>query len=174
MPLDPSPTSDQEAQLLQIELAHCWEHTYTHSTLPYSTELNAHLVITTCSDISHARQTALQITTRLGFNDTEADQVATVVTGLAAHVLCYVGGGQIQLNTATRLHQTGIEIIADDYGLDLSNRVLAVAQELSTTHRLGCGLSGIGQLMDELIVTSTIDQGSHLIARRWSTVSPTL
>jgi anti-sigma regulatory factor (Ser/Thr protein kinase) len=68
----------------------------------------------------------------------------------------------------------GIEIIADDYGLDLSNKVLAVTQELSIAHRLGCGLSGIRQLMDELIVTSTTDQGTHLIARRWTTVSPTL
>ena len=148
MTLDPSPTPHQEAQLLQTEFARYREPPRTDSARPYPTKLTAHLVIATRADITKARQTTLQVTTGLGFNDTEADQVAATVTELATHLFDHAGGGTLQLNTVTRLHQPGIEVIVD---IDGPNRA-DIAFVLNP------------QWMDELVITSTVDQGTHLIA----------
>lgn len=152
MILDPDPTPDQEAQLLQTEFARYREHPRTSSALAYQTEPNAHLVIATDADITKARQTALQVTTGLGFNDTEADQVAATVTELATHLLDHARGGQIQLNIVTRLYQMGIEVITDVEGPNRADMAFVLNP----------------QWMDELVITSTVGQGTHLIARRWA------
>lgn len=153
MILDPDHTPDQEAQLLQTEFARYREHARTDSAIPYPTEPNAYLVIATPTDITKARQTTLQVTTGLGFNNTEADQVAATVTELATHLFDHAGGGTLQLNTVTRQNQTGIEVIADIDGPNRADMAFVLNP----------------QWMDELVITSTVGQGTHLIARRWTT-----
>ena len=151
MTLDPGNTQ-AKVTLLQTEFARYRKRARIDSALPYLIEPHARFFIATRADITKTRQTALQVTTGLGFNDTEADQVAATVTELATHLLDHAGGGTLELNTVTRPHQTGIEIIADTDSLNQTDIAFVLNQHW----------------MDELVITSTAGQGTHLIARRWT------
>ena len=156
MTLDPGNTQ-AKVVLLQTEFARYRKHTRTDAALPYPTEPNARFLIATRADITKARQTALQATTSLGFNDTEADQAAATITELATHLLDHAGGGTLQLNIVTRLpHQIGIEIIADTNSPNRADMALVLNRHW----------------MDELVITSIVNQGTHLITRRWTAAKP--
>lgn len=117
--------------------------------------------------IAEARRNALILAQRLGFGRTDAYYLATAITELAANIFHHAGNGEIRLRVLAGRNQVGIEVIAHDTGPGIANIEQAMREGFSTTGGLGCGLPGVGRLMDELEIDSEPGRGTRIRACKW-------
>lgn len=119
-------------------------------------------------DVAVARQEAQTMTERLGFKRTAIYEIATSVTELATNLYFHTPhGGAITARALNIDGRIGLEIIALDEGPGIPNIEEALQDGFTTNRGLGSGLPGVGRLMDELKIESSVDLGTHIIARKW-------
>lgn len=104
-----------------------------------------------------------------GFNLVMQSMIATAVSELATNIVKYAKQGCVSLGLIHQMGQSGIEIIAEDQGPGIADRVKALTDHYSTGHSLGLGLglSSVKRLMDEFFMDTSEDLGTKIVVRKW-------
>lgn len=118
--------------------------------------------------IARAQRAARAMAETIGFRTPMTSCVVTSVSELAANLFLHTArGGTIVLESTERNGQTGIEIVAEDCGPGIPDVEMAMREGFSTGGGMGCGLSGIKRMMDEMEIESTVGGGTRVVARKW-------
>ena len=118
--------------------------------------------------VAEARQEAKSIAEVLGFKRIALYEIATSVTELATNLFFHTKeGGTITLRALDADGRIGLEVVSLDTGPGIPDVQEALKDGFTTNGGLGGGLPGVGRLMDELQIDSTVDVGSQVIARKW-------
>ncbi|MDF1757962.1 MAG: anti-sigma regulatory factor [Legionellaceae bacterium] len=121
-------------------------------------------------DVANATHVTRVFAAEIGFNTVMQTMIATAVSELATNIIKYAGRGYITVALIQQMNQTGIEVIAEDTGPGILDRVNALKDNISTGGTLGVGLPGIKRLMDEFIIDSSDGCGTKIITRKWRSV----
>ncbi len=119
-------------------------------------------------DVSHAVYSTLALAKEAGFNPTLQTMIATAVSELAMNIVKYAHNGKITIAVILQMNQTGIEIVAEDKGPGIADRVSALQDNVSMGNTLGVGLPGVKRLMDEFLMDTHAGLGTKIVARKWS------
>lgn len=116
-------------------------------------------------DVAEAMRQTRRLSEAIGFSLVQVSYIATVATELASNLWIHAGGGVFE---AQALEEgRGIEILTSDHGPGIADIALAMQDGYSTAGGLGCGLSGVERLMDELRIESDPGNGTRICARKW-------
>jgi anti-sigma regulatory factor (Ser/Thr protein kinase) len=118
-------------------------------------------------DCTLAQQTARQITRKLGFAAQPSEEIVLAVTELASNLVRRSGSGLLTLRLLNSGERIGIEVEAEDRGLDLRDPERLFPGSGSTGGGPDCGLGTVNRLMDETEVSSTAALGRRILCRRW-------
>lgn len=113
------------------------------------------------SDVAQAARLARLLALQLGFDLPASHQVELATLELASNVLRHGGGGSLAMRP---LAQGGIELLASDTGPGIADVVQAFQEGYSSAGSLGCGLSGVARLMDEVVIDSVAGAGTRIRA----------
>lgn len=110
-----------------------------------------------------AKNTALLI----GFDESESDLVAIIVSELAQNIYKHATKGVIILTPILDDAKKGIEIVSEDNGPGIKDISQAFVEGFSTQNTLGLGLSGIKRLSDEFLFDNHRNKGTKITSRKW-------
>ena len=111
------------------------------------------------TDVANARRRIGGLTTKLGYDETNAGRVAIVVTELAQNLVRHGGGGEI-LARADQERKAGIEIIALDRGPGIADVAACLRDGYSTGGTSGNGLGAVKRLAHQILFHSTSQKGA--------------
>jgi anti-sigma regulatory factor (Ser/Thr protein kinase) len=121
-------------------------------------------VVQAPTDVASARRGVVAVAARLGYGETEAGQVAIVVTELAQNLLRHGQGGEM-LAAGDGQHPRGIEIMALDRGPGMRNVADCMRDGYSTGGTSGNGLGAVKRLTREMLVHSRPGAGTAILVR---------
>lgn len=121
--------------------------------------------ITRESDIAAASRLARQTAVALGFRKVEVYSIAIAASELACNTLVHGGGGWFALRALAG--PQGLALLATDEGPGIEDVALALREGYSSIGSLGCGLSGVQRLMDQLEIVSSPGCGARIQACKW-------
>lgn len=121
------------------------------------------------SHIAEARRTARRLSEEIGFSLEAQEEIALVVSELAANVLKHAGGGRMIFIHIRRDDTDGIQVEAIDNGPGIVDVERAITDGFTTGGSLGYGLGTVNRLMDSLEIVSPIDghRGTRVLCIRW-------
>lgn len=118
-------------------------------------------------DVASATQVTRILAQEIGFSTVMQSMIATAISELATNIIKYAGQGDITVGYIQQCNQPGIEMIAEDSGPGISDRVKALSDNISTGGSLGLGLPGVRRMMDEFIMDSSEGYGTKIVVRKW-------
>lgn len=125
-------------------------------------------------DVFDARRDLMENALQLGFSRDRGHYLVTALTELANNIVVHSVGGWIAIEQvwSTTLDGRGMPVrgmtlTASDRGPGIADIELALQDGFSTANSLGCGLSGVKRLMDELAISSS-SRGTHITATMWT------
>ena len=126
------------------------------------------IVVSEEHHVSEARQEATGIAELLGFKRVAVYEIATSVTELASNLFFHTKeSGAITLRALDADGRIGLEVISLDASPGIPDVKEALKDGFTTNRGLGGGLAGVGRLMDEIEIESTVDLRTQIIARKW-------
>ncbi|MGH8281673.1 MAG: anti-sigma regulatory factor [Gammaproteobacteria bacterium] len=123
--------------------------------------------ITTVTDIVTARQRGRDMALSLGFSETEATLIATIISELARNIVLYAGGGEIAISNSGSGPRKGISIVSRDQGPGIADVQRALLGGYSTSGGLGLGLCGVRRMVDEFHLESAPAKGTTVSVKKW-------
>ena len=114
-----------------------------------------------------AQQTTRQIAHKLGFAAQLGEEIALVVTELAAQMVRRSGPGVLTLRLLDDGARVGIEVEAEDHDPGMGNPEHLFREGNSNGAVLDSGLDAVQHLMDEREISSTASLGTRILCRRW-------
>lgn len=143
--------------------------------------------ITEATHVGEARRYAVSLAHQLRFSETQAGQLALIVTECATNMIKHTAsGGRLlirPLSQATIPKRTtfsgalnqdaGIEVIALDKGRGIASIANALRDGFSTAGSTGTGLGAIQRLSTVFDLYSTPGSGTALFAQLWTQTSST-
>ncbi len=128
----------------------------------------AHVTISSDSDIVMARQQGRAMAAQLGLSSTNQALVATAISELARNIVEYAERGEILLEFVQQGGRRGICVTARDEGPGIPDINKAMQDGYSTGHSLGLGLPGARRLMDDFEISSQVGRGTTVITKKWA------
>ncbi|MBB3223616.1 ATP-binding SpoIIE family protein phosphatase [Pseudoduganella umbonata] len=119
------------------------------------------------SQVAAVRRAAVDLCTRLGFDETAAGEVAIVVTEAATNILKHAGHGEILLRPLCQRGVHGLEILALDSGAGMANVAASLADGRSTAGSYGVGLGAMRRLAAEFDIYSAPGRGTAVMMAMW-------
>jgi anti-sigma regulatory factor (Ser/Thr protein kinase) len=130
------------------------------------------LTIDDSSGAAEARRRAIQVATRLGFDETAVGRVAIVVTEAATNLVKHAHGGELLLQPLSAGGVSGLEVIALDRGPGIARLGDALRDGFSTAGSPGTGLGAMARLSAVFDIHSAIGAGTAVLARLWARPVP--
>jgi anti-sigma regulatory factor (Ser/Thr protein kinase) len=96
-----------------------------------------------------------------------ASELAIVVNELASNLVKHGGGGELVLSRLRDDDRAGIEMLAIDKGVGISNLARSMTDGYSTAGSLGVGMGAIARLAKDVDVYSRPGSGTSMLARVW-------
>lgn len=98
-----------------------------------------------------------------------AAHVATAASELANNLWMHSRrGGQIALRRLRPpLHRPALQLCASDDGPGIADLAQALREGYSSAGGMGCGLPGVGRLMDVFEIQSSAEAGTRVCALKW-------
>jgi anti-sigma regulatory factor (Ser/Thr protein kinase) len=121
-------------------------------------------IIAHTSDVSAARIHARQLADMLGFDETQAGQLAIIVTEAVTNILKHAGDGWLFIAPVRRHGKAAIEVVALDRGEGIANIAQSLRDGISTTGTAGTGLGAIKRLSQEFDAFSVPGKGAAFYA----------
>jgi serine/threonine-protein kinase RsbT len=125
------------------------------------------LEIRTEEDIIVSRAAAKELAREVGFGIVDQTKIATAISELTRNIVKYAGDGLLYLEVVSRNQQPGLEITCEDRGPGIVDIEAALREGYTTGKGLGMGLPGARKLMDDFELTSTVNQGTRVVVRKW-------
>ncbi len=123
--------------------------------------------IRTVTDIVTARQRGRGKALEVGFSETEATLIATIISELARNIVLYAQSGHVLIGDADSGARRGICIISQDHGPGIADVQRALLGGYSTSGGLGLGLCGVRRMVDEFQLQSTPSRGTEVRVKKW-------
>lgn len=120
------------------------------------------------SQTANARRAAGEIARRLAFDQTEAGNLAIIVTEAATNTVKHGGGGVILLRVIENGGRQGVEMLALDKGPGMANTERCFQDGFSTAGSPGTGLGAISRLAASYDIYSAPGLGTALMTRTWA------
>lgn len=124
--------------------------------------------IRTVTDIVVARQRGRAKALTMGFSETEATLIATIISELARNVVLYAQQGEILIDNTETKSRRGIAIISRDQGPGIADVQRALLGGYSTSGGLGLGLCGVRRMVDEFQLESAPGKGTTVSVKKWA------
>lgn len=119
-------------------------------------------------DVIVARQEGRSLAQKLGFSPVDQARITTAVSELARNIVVYGVKGTVTVREVSKEDgRRGIEIQFDDEGPGIPDVDTAMTQGFTSGKGLGAGLPGSQRLMDEFVIDSTPERGTHITVRKW-------
>ena len=128
-------------------------------------EMQRTFEVTEPSHTAEVRRFATQLAQAAGFNESEAGGVALVTTELATNLLKHASSGEIVVRPIVHGRVPGVELLALDRGLGISNLAQCLRDGYSTAGSPGTGLGAIARLATEFDIQSQPGKGTAVMAR---------
>ena len=114
-----------------------------------------------------ARQRAKSLAESLGMSQSSSFSIATCASELASNLVFHATAGGIITFRGWREGDVAcLEMVSTDKGPGIPDVRLAMEDGFSTHGGLGGGMPGLGRMMDELEVESTVGVGTRIVARK--------
>lgn len=123
--------------------------------------------IETVTDIVTARQRGRDTARVMGFSETEATLIATIISELARNIVLYAKSGEIVISNSGSGAHKGISIVSRDYGPGIADIQRALLGGYSTSGGLGLGLCGVRRMVDEFHLESAPSKGTTVSVKKW-------
>jgi anti-sigma regulatory factor (Ser/Thr protein kinase) len=123
------------------------------------------------TDVANARRRIVRLASRMGYDETQAGQVAIVVTELAQNLLRHGGGGEI-LAGADLDRPSRLEIMALDRGPGIYDVAACLRDGYSTGGTSGNGLGAVKRLAHQLLIHSVRGAGTAVLVRMGGDTRP--
>jgi anti-sigma regulatory factor (Ser/Thr protein kinase) len=124
--------------------------------------------VTDNSQVAEARRTGASIAARLGFDATQAGELAIVISELATNLVKHARAGEMLFRPLASDSIGGIEVLALDRGPGFGDVGRALRDGYSTAGSPGNGLGAVRRLAAEFDLYSQPGQGSAVLIRTWS------
>jgi serine/threonine-protein kinase RsbT len=118
-------------------------------------------------DILHARQQARTVAEEMGFSITDCTRIVTAVSELARNIHLYADSGVMRWQEIDDGVNRGLELTFDDDGPGIDDVDGVLRGEHSTSDGMGRGIRGTKKLMDEFELTSSPEDGTTIVIRKW-------
>jgi anti-sigma regulatory factor (Ser/Thr protein kinase) len=128
--------------------------------------------VTELSQVGEARRVAIALAAWQGFGETEAGQVALVVTEAATNLVKHARDGVILLRCVHERGTAGLEVLALDRGPGMADVGHCLRDGFSTAGTPGTGLGAIARLSGCADIHSVPGQGTALLVRLWAGPPP--
>jgi len=119
------------------------------------------------SQVGSVRRAAADMCERLGFDATDAGEVAIAVSEAATNILKHAGHGEILLRPLRAGAAVGLEILALDRGPGIANMSVSMADGTSTAGSYGVGLGAMRRLASEFDIHSAPGKGTVVMMALW-------
>lgn len=119
------------------------------------------------SQVGSVRRAAADLCMRLGFDETDAGEVAIAVSEAATNVLKHAGHGEILLRPLRNGAAVGVEILALDQGPGMASLAASMADGTSTAGSYGVGMGAMQRLACEFDIWSAPGKGTVLMMALW-------
>lgn len=129
------------------------------------------VAVTEASQVAETRRRASGVALSLGFDETAVGRVAIVVTELATNLVKYGTNGEILIGTFEDETGTGVEILALDRGIGISDLAAVLRDGYSTGGSPGTGLGAVRRQSQTFDIAAWPGRGLAVLARITSTVS---
>lgn len=126
------------------------------------------LAVTEASQTGEARRQVARLAATLGFGDTQAGQIAIVVTEVATNLVKHAKGGHLLVRPLGDKSEPGLEILALDSGPGIANVGASLRDGYSTTGTPGTGLGAVMRLAEQFDIHSQSGMGTAVLARLWA------
>jgi anti-sigma regulatory factor (Ser/Thr protein kinase) len=134
-------------------------------TLPAS-HVSTSVPVLEMSGVGEARRLATAYAEAIGFNRTDAERVALVVTEAATNLVQHAGGGELLLRSwRSSSPACCLELLALDRGPGMANVSACMRDGFSTGGSRGVGLGAIARLSTTFDVFSAPGKGTAILAR---------
>jgi anti-sigma regulatory factor (Ser/Thr protein kinase) len=130
-------------------------------------EMEYRVGVQDASHTAEVRRTAMQLASRLAFDETETGNVGLVVTELTKNLLKHAGGGDLMIRVVQEKGAAGLEVLAVDKGPGMENVGRNFQDGYSTKGTPGNGLGAISRLSTLHDIYSRSGQGTALLAQIW-------
>ncbi len=117
------------------------------------------------SHTAEARRVATELAASLAFSETEAGNIALVVTEAAKNLLKHAGGGDLILRSLDYEGQPAVEMLAVDKGPGIEDIGRSFQDGYSTSGTPGTGLGAIARLSSHHEIYSQPRKGTALLAQ---------
>ena len=118
-------------------------------------------------DIVAARQMGRNVAKELDFGTVDQARITTAISELARNIYLYAGQGEMQIDPISEDGKSGLRIRASDNGPGIPDIRKVMEDGFSTSGGLGAGLPGVKRLMDEFDITSSVGEGTIILAIKW-------
>jgi serine/threonine-protein kinase RsbT len=119
-------------------------------------------------DVAYAALAAKNYAKEIGFSTASQYLISTAVSELARNMFIYAKKGIIGLSFISENSNSGIEIVAEDFGPGIQDIDKAMEEGFSTGGTMGVGLPGTKRLMDYFKIESKIGVGTKVVIRKWT------
>ena len=119
-------------------------------------------------DVAYAALAAKNYAKEIGFTTASQYMISTAVSELARNMFIYAKKGIISLSFFSENSNSGIEIVAEDFGPGIQDIDKAMEESFSTGGTMGVGLPGTKRLMDYFKIESKIGVGTKVVIRKWN------
>jgi len=106
-------------------------------------------------DIALAMSQCRKLLTEMGFSEHQQVRYTTAVSELTHNIIKYADNGVCKFHTYMDQNRYEIETIVEDNGPGIADIEKAMEAGYSTSGTLGIGLSGVQNLVDKFLITST-------------------
>lgn len=134
------------------------------TTEPIALESDAHVTISSSSDICVARQSGRAVAKQLGFSLTEGTLLATIISELGRDILMHADFGEITLEPQYEGERVGIRITACYGDLPVLSEPNAAVDEHTASSWSDLVSQHIRQLMDEIEFRSSRSGAGAVVA----------
>ncbi|MGB9713318.1 MAG: ATP-binding protein [Dissulfurimicrobium sp.] len=128
----------------------------------------------TCAVVDHAhglsliRAEARGFFKILGIREPVRTEIFTIINELGQNILRHAGGGgEICLSVLKTGKRTGIRIVARDSGPGIIDLEKALEPGFSEDKGLGLGMSAIGNLSDDVRISTLLPHGTQVEVIKW-------
>lgn len=119
------------------------------------------------TQVGEARRAGQEMAEALGFDATQAGQVALAVTEAATNIVKHAGTGKVLLAPLTRAGAAGLEILALDQGPGIANVGASLQDGYSTAGSMGSGLGALSRVSSSFELYSQPGRGTALRLEIW-------
>ena len=123
--------------------------------------------IKTVTDIVTARQRGRDQARTMGFSETEATLIATIISELARNIVLYAQTGEIVISNTGSGTRKAISIVSRDQGPGIADVQRVLLGGYSTSGGLGLGLCGVRRMVDEFHLDSAPGKGTTVNVKKW-------